>query len=79
MNATMLGLGVAIPCMVAFSFLMNRTNRLIGDVDGAAVRALDILKQRYYAAEVAMLASNEEDTGMSEKGHDKVAQIRRTA
>jgi biopolymer transport protein ExbB len=51
MNATMLGLGVAIPCMVAFSFLMNRTNRLIAEVDGAAVRVLDMLKQRYYAAE----------------------------
>jgi hypothetical protein len=62
---------------------MNRTNRLIGDVDGSAVRALDILKQRYYAAEVAMLAADNEDTGMSDKdnvkGHDKVAQIRRTA
>jgi len=79
MNATMLGLGVAIPCMVAFSFLMNRTNRLIGDVDGAAVRALDILKQRYYAAEVAMLAADNEDTGTSEKRHDKVGQIRRSA
>ena len=28
MNATMMGLAVAIPCMVAFSFLINRTNRL---------------------------------------------------
>ncbi len=27
MNATMLGLGVAIPCMIAFSFLINRSNR----------------------------------------------------
>jgi biopolymer transport protein ExbB len=62
MNATMLGLGVAIPCMVAFSFLMNRSNTLIGDVESAAVRALDILKQRYYAAETAMLATSTEDT-----------------
>jgi hypothetical protein len=51
MNATMLGLGVAIPCMVAFSFLVNRQNQLIGDVDQSAVQILDILKQRYYAAE----------------------------
>ena len=51
MNATMLGLGVAIPSMIAFSFLMNRTNRLIAEVDHSAVRTLDILKQRYYAAE----------------------------
>jgi biopolymer transport protein ExbB/TolQ len=49
MNATLLGLGVAIPCMVAFSFLTSRSNRLIAEVDGAAVRTLDILKQRWYA------------------------------
>jgi biopolymer transport protein ExbB len=48
MNATMLGLAVAIPCMIAFSFLMNRTNRLNGQLEQAAVRSLDILKQRYY-------------------------------
>jgi biopolymer transport protein ExbB len=51
MNATMLGLGVAIPCMVAFSFLVNRQNQLIADVDQAAVRSMDVLQQRYYAAE----------------------------
>lgn len=51
MNATMLGLGVAIPAMVAFSFLMNRTNRLIGEIDESAVATLDILKQRYYSVE----------------------------
>ncbi len=51
MNATMLGLGVAIPCMVAFSFLMNKTNRLVQDIEGSAVHALDIIKQRYYSLE----------------------------
>jgi biopolymer transport protein ExbB len=51
MNATMLGLAVAIPCMVAFSFLINRTNRLVAEVDGSALRTFDILKQRYYTAE----------------------------
>lgn len=55
MNATMLGLAVAIPCMIAFSFLMNRTNRLIAEVDQSAVRILDFLKQRYYAAESEVL------------------------
>lgn len=53
MNATMLGLGIAIPCMIAFSFLMNRTNRLIAEIDNSAVKTLDILKQRYYGAEWA--------------------------
>jgi len=51
MNATMLGLGVAIPCMIAFSFLTNRANRLIAEIDQTAVRTMDLLKQRYYGAE----------------------------
>ncbi|MGK5084950.1 MotA/TolQ/ExbB proton channel family protein [Bdellovibrionota bacterium FG-1] len=51
MNATMMGLAVAIPCMVAFSFLMNKSNRLVADIEHSAIRVLDILKQRYYAAE----------------------------
>jgi len=59
MNATMLGLGVAIPCMIAYSFLMNRTNRLISELDGSAIRALDILKQRYYAAESSAIADHQ--------------------
>lgn len=50
MNATMLGLGVAIPCMIAFSFLMNRSNQLISQIEDASVRSLDILKQRFYSA-----------------------------
>lgn len=56
MNATMLGLGVAIPAMLAFSFLTNRTNRLVSEVDGAAVRTTDILKQRYYMIESEALS-----------------------
>lgn len=51
MNATIMGLGVAIPCMVAFSFLISRSNRLVGEVDRAAMRSLDLLKQRFYAVE----------------------------
>lgn len=51
MNATMLGLAVAIPCMVAFSFLVNRTNRLIAEIDLAAIKMLDLLKQRYYSVD----------------------------
>ena len=50
MNATMLGLGVAIPCLVAYSFLVNRSNKLVSEIDVAAVRMLDLLKQRYYSA-----------------------------
>lgn len=51
MNATMLGLGVAIPCMLAFSFLISRSNRMIAEIQNAAIRILDILKQRFYASE----------------------------
>lgn len=51
MNATMLGLAIAIPSMVAFSFLMNQTNRLNGDVNQAAIQVLDLLRQRFYTAE----------------------------
>ena len=51
MNATMLGLAVAIPCMIAFSFLMNRTNRLNSEVDRSAVRILDLINQRFYSAD----------------------------
>jgi biopolymer transport protein ExbB len=52
MNATMLGLGVAIPCMGVYSLLMNRTNVLIQELEQTAVRSLDILKQRFYASEL---------------------------
>jgi len=50
MNATMLGLGVAIPCMIAFSYLSSRGNKLVAEVDQAAVRTLDLLQQRYFRA-----------------------------
>ena len=50
MNATMLGLGVAIPCMIAFSYLSSRGNKLVAQVDQAAVRTLDLLQQRYFRA-----------------------------
>jgi biopolymer transport protein ExbB len=54
MNATMMGLGVAIPCMIAFSILINRTNHLNTAIEQAAVRMMDMLKQRYYDAAVVI-------------------------
>lgn len=82
MNATMMGLGIAIPCMVAFSFLMNRSNRLVAEIDQTAIRVMDILKQRYYAAESASVGNghgtghgHEEDHG---KG-GKVVSLRRAS
>ena len=53
MNATMLGLGVAIPAMVAFSFLINRTNKLNADIERSAVRIMDFIEQRYFAPDSA--------------------------
>jgi biopolymer transport protein ExbB/TolQ len=52
MNATMMGLAVAIPCMVLFSFLMNRTNRLITEIEQSAIRMIDMIKQRCYESEI---------------------------
>lgn len=81
MNATMLGLGVAIPCMVAFSFLMNRSNRLVADIDQSAIRIMDILKQRYYSAEAASFDSNDldDETHAVTNGKGKVVSLRRIA
>jgi biopolymer transport protein ExbB len=53
MNATMLGLGVAIPCMIAYSILMSKQNKLIAEVEQSAIRTLDLLRQRYYSAVVS--------------------------
>jgi biopolymer transport protein ExbB len=80
MNATMMGLAVAIPCMVAYSFLMNKSNRLISDVEHSAIHAMDILKQRYYAAEVGAISGSSEefesenDAG-STNGHGKGGKV----
>lgn len=52
MNATMLGLAVAIPCMLAYSFLMSRTNALLSDLEQAVTRTMDVLKQRFYSSEL---------------------------
>jgi hypothetical protein len=76
MNATMLGLAVAIPCMVAFAFLMNRSNRLIGEVDQSAVRTLDILKQRYYGLEVGGEGEEGEEEGDEEAPAAPVRKLR---
>ncbi len=51
MNATMLGLAIAIPCMIAFAVLTNKANRIIGDLEDAGLKTLDVLKLRYYSME----------------------------
>jgi len=84
MNATMLGLGVAIPCMIAFSFLTNRTNNLMGDLENAAVRTVDILKQRFYSSEfvkspVTIENPSDDDTPAPKAPTEKPAQPVRKA
>jgi biopolymer transport protein ExbB len=41
MNATMLGLAVAVPCMVVFSFFINKSNRLVAELENAGLMVLD--------------------------------------
>jgi biopolymer transport protein ExbB/TolQ len=41
MNATLLGLGLAVPCMVVFSFFVNQSNRLIAELESAGILILD--------------------------------------
>ena len=41
MNATMLGLGVAVPCMIVFSFFINKSNRLVAELEAAGLMVLD--------------------------------------
>jgi biopolymer transport protein ExbB/TolQ len=53
MNATLLGLAVAVPSLVAYGFLTHRANQLLAEVDVVAIRMLDLLKQRLYTVDVA--------------------------
>jgi biopolymer transport protein ExbB len=59
MNATMLGLGVAIPCMIAYSLLMSKTTKLVSEVEQSALRTLDILQQRYFSATISALGNED--------------------
>jgi len=47
MNATMLGLAVAVPCMVIFSVFINKANRLIAEVEAGGMTVHDSLQ--YYS------------------------------
>jgi len=75
LNATMLGIGVAIPCMVAYSILINQTNKIGSSLDKAGFRSLDILKQRFYqvGAGGQQAAPGATQTGVNPQGNQKVA------
>lgn len=51
MNATASGLAVAIPSMIAFSVLQSKANRLVEDIEGAAMITMDLLGTRMYREE----------------------------
>lgn len=53
MNATVFGLGLAIPCMVLFSILMNKTNHMVGEFDQTVLTTTDILRQRGYGVDLS--------------------------
>jgi biopolymer transport protein ExbB/TolQ len=50
MNHTLWGLSVAVPCMVCYSFLVNRANQLKSQIEQASIKMMDIIKQRYVVA-----------------------------
>jgi len=78
MNATMLGLAIAIPCMIAFSILVNRANRLMGELEDSALKTVDMLKLRYYANDVTEESGVSNGRGQAKTG-DNVADLRRVA
>lgn len=51
MNATLMGLGVAIPCMVLYSLFAAKTNRIVAQIEGSATRTIDLIEQKYYATQ----------------------------
>jgi biopolymer transport protein ExbB len=73
LNATLMGLGIAIPAMVCFSFLISRANKMSGELENGAVRMMDILKQRFYQSEMEPLSLSEfESTPSQNEGtHDE--------
>ena len=44
MNATLLGLAIAVPCMVIFSFYINKANRLVSELEAAGLMILDSIQ-----------------------------------
>jgi biopolymer transport protein ExbB len=54
MNATLLGLGIAVPCMIMFSFYINKTNRLVAELESAGLMTLDAIM-------VCSLGQNQQD------------------
>jgi biopolymer transport protein ExbB len=50
LNATFLGLAVAIPSLLVYSFLQSRSTRLIDEIDEYSLKAFHLLRSRREAA-----------------------------
>lgn len=46
MNTTAFGLVVAVPCMIFYTFLVNKQTRLTKDIDEAVVRLMNLLRKK---------------------------------
>ncbi len=57
MNSTLLGLGVAIICMVGYSLLTNRANKLNSEIERAAISTMDAVTERYLASDSEVLSA----------------------
>ena len=54
MNATLLGLGVAIPCLLIYALYVNKTGRLNKELEHAASKTMDLIKLKFYSSERAL-------------------------
>jgi biopolymer transport protein ExbB len=51
MNATLLGLAIAIPCLLVYAFYVNKANRLSKEIEKSAAKTMDIIKMKFYSNE----------------------------
>lgn len=73
MNATLLGIAVALPCLVAYSLLNAQSERLAGQIDRGALSILEILRSRLAQADPnrespGNAGGNNPMTGFSQRG-----------
>jgi biopolymer transport protein ExbB len=51
MNATLLGLAIAIPCLLVYAFYVNQANRLSKEIEKSAAKTMDMIKNKFYSNE----------------------------
>lgn len=65
MNATLLGIAVAVPCLIAHSLLSAQADRLLTQIDQGALSTLEILRSRLAQAEPSREGSGSPQTGLN--------------